>query len=126
MNATISIFDPTNVITVPYDPATDTGGYSTPLLLVTTKARFTPLRRPVEGTAGEAWLTKRPGRFQVPLSSVPARPFIKGLIVRVTVCPKFPEALQFSWTVLTAISSSDAAVCTIECLSELTITPPVA
>lgn len=116
MRATISFWEPQP--SVPYDAETDTGGPVDPIELFSTKARVQHLGTPGEATAGGEWITERRFRFQFPLREwtdlIP-----KGTIVQVDDGHRDSALEGVTYTVLSAIGSSNAAVRTVECVSEL-------
>ena len=125
MNLTVDLYDFDNPTDIPYDTATDTGGYSVPLLLLTSKARLQQLGAPKEATAGGEWVTKRAVRFQLPRATNTLL-IRKGLIFRVQFTAENTWLSEYAFTVLSAINSGDPGVVTVECMSELAVVPRVA
>jgi len=151
MNIVVDVYDPDSANEIPYDSETDTGGYTPLTLVLTTKARMQHLRVPHEANIAGEWVTKRAIRFQIPLAnghatypdegtlpdsgtypsetvfpSFGGKALRKGFVVRVQGSVKQPYSVTFGFIVLSVINSSHAAVCTIECMSELTELPRVA
>lgn len=119
MTGAIEIYDPESATTTPYDPATDTGGVSTPALFMAERpARIQQLTSTdLPGTT--EWTAKTPYRIQIELR--PGDPYIrKGLQVRVTNGDKDPSLTERSYEVISAVNSSNAAVRTINCVSDNT------
>ncbi|MET4703116.1 DUF6093 family protein [Frigoribacterium sp. UYMn621] len=127
MKCEITLYDPTNTVTIPYDSATDTGGYDAPSIIkADVPARLVFLRypKPVNGVVD--WSVSHTARIQIPLTAI-TTPITKGLIIRVTALGESddPALLQVAFTVETAFNGSFAAVRTISCISSLTVTPAV-
>ncbi len=118
MTGRIEVIDPSNVIETPYDPITDTGGTAEPEVLIANRpARIQQLNMPSESASSGEWATKRRVRFQVEI--LDGDPTLrKGLIVRVLDGAKDPTLEEFRYTISSAINSTQAALRTLECVTE--------
>jgi hypothetical protein len=126
MNGVVDIYDPANPINVPYDPATDTGGYTVPsVILSQIKARGVFVQRPQEFSSTIDWTVKRLARIQIP-RSYSATPILRGYVIRFTDGGDDLSLPAWSFEVLSAANGSLAAVRTIECISSLAVVPAVA
>jgi len=115
MKAAITFWTPQP--SVPYDADTDTGGPVDPIELFSTKARIQQLSNK-DFTAGADFSNERKFRFQFPLRNW--RDLIpEGTIVQVIYGNRDSALEQISFTVRTAIGSSNAAVRTVEAVAEL-------
>lgn len=135
LKGNVSIYDPAGTV-VPYDPVTDTGGYTAPALLPGTtaydpatktggiKARVIFKASPHEIASEVDWSVSRAVRVQVPLSTTTAL-IPKGFLVRVNDGGDSPQLLDLALTVLSAVGGTDAALLTLECVSGLVKTPPI-
>lgn len=102
-----------------YDPKNDTrtGGTADIVLIEARPARAQHLRQPAETSGAGEWSTKRRYRFQIDL--LPGDPLIeKATIVRVRSCPRDPSLTQYAFQVVNASNSSQAALRTIETVTE--------
>lgn len=115
---TIDVLDPSNLITIPFDPVTDTGGAPTPATVVSGRAaRAQHIRLPLENSGSGDWTTRRRYRFQIDLlEDDPA--FTKGMIVKVTATDRNQALLTSVNIVQSAANSDHAPLRTIECISE--------
>lgn len=148
MNLTIDLYDFDTY--VPYNSTTDTGGYSVPILVLTSKARLQQLGAPKEANAGGEWVVARAVRFHLPRENAYAfypanqdfpsasdfpsatdfptdgkEPIRKGLVIRVRYFAGNRWLSEYAYTVLSSINSGYAGVCTVECMSELAVVPKV-
>ena len=127
MTCFISIYDPSNTNTAPYDSATDTGGYGLPAIVaanIPARVSFVRYPRPVNGAVD--WTVNRAARIQIPLAAV-STPISKGLLIRVTAIGTSddPVLLQLGFTVETGANGSLAAVRTIGCMTSMSVAPAV-
>lgn len=126
MTAVIDIYDPANPTTTPYDPDTDTGGYTAPAVILSgVPARAVFIRRPQEFNSTIDWTVSRPIRVQIPRRYADT-PILKGYVIRFSDGGDDPNLTKLSLEVMTAANGSLAAVRTIECKTSLAVTPPVA
>lgn len=125
-NGRIEVVDPSNIITVPYDPITDEGPTSEAEIVLTNDpddtvrgrpARIQHLRVPLENAGSGEWSTKRRFRFQHEM--LPGDPTLrKGQLVTVLDGGKDETLTEFSYTITSAVNSSHAALRTIEAITE--------
>lgn len=113
--------------TIPYDEATDSTT-GPPTLFYTPPSGLTRIqhfRSTTDAYDSSQWTTQVNVRLQMPLD--PEAPFIRrGLIWRTTRCDKFPPLEDVVLEVESAINSSRAAVMTINTVTQLVKTPPIA
>ena len=102
-----------------YNPITDEieGGTPDQVIVNASKARIQHLAGPAEAAGSAEWATKRRFRFQIPLQAGDA-PITKGMLVRVVDGGRDPGLESYSYTVLSAVNSSHAALRTIEAVTE--------
>jgi hypothetical protein len=127
MTCFITIYDPANVTSVPYNSATDTDGFTGPTVIaagIPARVAFVRYARPVNGIVD--WSVNRTARIQIPLAAVTV-PITKGFVIRVTAIGTSddPVLLQIGFTVETAANGSLAAVRTINCMTSISVAPAV-
>lgn len=121
-NCVIDVIDPTRVVDEPYDPITDTGGTSAPLVVIADRpARVQHIRLPLEQSGASEWGTKRRYRVQCEILTGDAL-IRKGFMVRVRG-GRDPVLSRFALQVLSASNSSHAALRTIETITEYGAVP---
>lgn len=118
MTGRIEVIDPSNIITTPYDPITDEGGTAEPEVLIEGRpARIQHINMPSEMSGASEWATKRRFRFQIEI--LDGDPTLrKGLVVRVLDGANDSSLEQFTYTILSAVNSTQAALRTIEAVTE--------
>ena len=95
--ATIQIIDPESSITTPYDPVTDTGGVTTPVVIWSGKAILQRVRRPATGSNQSGWTATQNFTIQIPAStSLWVRPPDPNLIFPTATV--YPSAALFPFT----------------------------
>lgn len=107
-----------------YDAKSDSYIGATPdqVILQGRDARAQHIRLPLEQAGAYEWSTKRRYRFQIDL--VLDDPTIrKGMVVRVRESPRDPVLEHFAFQVASASNSSQAALRTIETLTEFGVSP---
>lgn len=111
-----------------YDPKTDTRTGGTDDVVVITGedggrlARIQHLRSLSEATGSGEWSSKRRYRFQIDL--LPGDPIIeKAMVVRVRSCPRDPSLIEYAFQVINAGNSSQAALRTIEAVTDFGVMP---
>jgi hypothetical protein len=119
MNATVRVESPnTATPDVPYDPAADTGGSTTPTVIRRGPARIQKIRRPLNVNAPNEWSSAHQIRVQMPLdTSVPFVP--KGAHVVVEDGGREPDLEALTYIVTMSVNSSWAALTTYECIAEI-------
>ena len=118
MKATVTISDPSQSTTTPYDPATDSGGETVAAVLVTTKARVQHLGNATPFVVEGAWMTRMAYNISFPLENYPAL-IPGGMKVKVTDGGKDVSLTEIELTVLAGAGSSSAAIRTLRCMSEM-------
>lgn len=119
MGAIISVY-------LPGDPANqDEDGYSPPsVVLSRRRARVQHLKATRE-LNGEVRPEKR-RNFRIQIDLTTDLPIIgEGMFIRVDDADRDPSLEQYVYSVVSAVNSSNAALRTIECVSDMTVTPPV-
>ncbi|MBG6106645.1 DUF6093 family protein [Frigoribacterium sp. CG_9.8] len=113
---TIVVLDPQTETVTPYDPLTDTGGVSTPAVVIAPRAAYVQAIGATVAT--EAGLLQGIVRYRVQFIPEAGDPLVsKGMIVRVLPGGDNPALTQFAFAVLAAPTGSIAALNKLECQS---------
>ena len=106
-----------------YDSVSNPGAEPTLTHLATSKATIMTLSIS-DAIVGGQWITKRTVNVRIPLSAY-AEPITAGLLLRVNDGHRDPTLEQYAFTVLASANSSDAAVRSIDLMSELVVVPAI-
>lgn len=120
-NAHIQIIDPAQATTTPYDPETDTGGESTPVVLYDSGAngaRIQPLRSPNAAVVGEQPLNTRAVEIQTKLD-YSAGVLRSGLRIIVVDGGEDKTLENYVYTLQSGVNSSFGWVRTLFCTVDL-------
>lgn len=119
MNATVQIVDPqTSVITTPYDPATDTGGDSTPLVIRQGPAFIQKIRRPLRVPGPNEWSSTH--EFSITMALDNTVPLVsKGMQIIVLDGGREKDLEALTYIVTMSADSSWAPLSTYMCIAEI-------
>ncbi len=114
----VSILDPSNVVTTPYDPVTGTGGPGEAAVVIDHRpARIQHLRPPFESDGSAHVDATRRVRVQLDIQA--GDPDITpGFIVRVDGGGNDTTLTHYRYKVVSALNSSQAALRTLECTTQ--------
>ncbi len=118
LTASIEVWDPKSRTSTPYDPVTDTGGTTTPVLVMAARpASIQQVRYTVQSAGADGWGTKRYYRFQIEL--IDGDPLVsEGYEIHVIDGGNDPSLVTHRFQVLASGDSSFAALRDIEAVTD--------